>query len=137
MPAFDAIRPPRQAKKPVAAKPNTPGQVKKPAVKKNPKSQTLDARARQRLLWFLVLGTTLVIFLAWLLLFPGPRTKNSNMSYLESVATKLSDLWQTIKTDLLKFNQPATNANLNTANDEKIKNLEDRVFPQFNDPTKQ
>ncbi len=137
MPAFDAIRPPRQVKKTLAAKTNAPDQVKKPAVKKNLKFQNLDIRTRQRLLWFLVLGTTLVIFLAWLFLFPGPRTKNSNMSYLESVATKLSDLWQTIKTGLLKFNQPATNANLNTAYDEKIKNLEDRVFPQFNDPTKQ
>jgi hypothetical protein len=137
MPALDAVRPPRQVKKPVAAKPNTLNQTKKPEVKKNLKPQTLDISARKKLLWFLVLGTTLVIFLAWLFVFPGPKTKNANMSYLESISAKLSDLWQTIKTDLLKLDRTVTNSNVNDAAEEKIKNLEDRVFPQFNDPTKQ
>lgn len=139
MSPVDSIRPPRKSNKPITtAKPAAkviPVQKIIRQEQKTPATQ-MDMRHKERLLWILVTGTALIIFLAWLFIFPSPSLKSNNQSYWGGVSQKLEDLWKSISTDILHFKSSTNNANANTE-EERINQLENQVFPQFNDPTKQ
>ena len=94
-----------------------------------------DLARRKRLMWLLVIVTALVIFLAWLFIFPSPNTNAGKNGFWNGIALKLTDAWKTIKTDVLHLK--ATNNNTNVNSEERINQLENDVFPQFTNPTKQ
>jgi hypothetical protein len=137
MPALDAVRAPRKVPPQPASK-RPANQKNKPVPeKKQPPRSSLNEHARQRLLWLLVISTAIVIFLAWLLVFPAPATNNAHRGYFQGVSEKLQNLLNAIKTDIQKLRENPKDNNANVANDQQIEQLENQVFPQFNNPTKQ
>lgn len=130
MVAVDAVRPPEKGSKATAT-------VKTKKISSQKKEvSAMRPHPRHRLLWALVIGTTAIIFLAWLFLFPKPSTNQSASSYFDTLGQKISSLWRSIKTDILKIKE-ITNSTSTNSTDEQINQLENQVFPQFKDPTKQ
>lgn len=92
---------------------------------------------KRGLLWLMVGLVAIIIFIAWIFIFQQTATNNSNTpDGLAKIKNSISELWDTIKTDILKIKKSALNENTNI-NAERIRELEDKVFPQFNDPTRQ
>ena len=88
-------------------------------------------------MWLLVGVTTVIIIVGWVLLFQsGQLTKAGGGGAFSILGQKLNNLWQTIKTDVLKL-KSAQKTTVPATDDERIKQLEQQVFPQFTDPTKQ
>lgn len=79
-----------------------------------------------------------IILLAWILLFDINKLadKNSSDGYWQQVTHKIGNLWDSFKSDILKINNDVVIEDIVTQ-DEKIKELESQVFPQFEDPTRQ
>lgn len=139
MSPVDSIRPPRKRNKPITpAKPAVKAAPVQKIVRQEPKvpATPMDMRHKERLLWVLVIVTSLIIFLAWLFIFPAPSSVSKSRGYWAGISQKLDDLWKTISTDILHLKNSTKNKNINTE-EEQIKQLENQVFPQFNDPTKQ
>lgn len=138
MPAVDAIRPPKKEKIVTSSPksmPPEPAQQKK----RVPQPQKDEEERKHRLMWTLALIFTGIFFIGWLLLFQKGLITSSNSSqsnFFQQLGEKTSSFWQTIKTDILKIKEKIENENTNTE-EEKIKELEEKVFPQFTDPTKQ
>ena len=92
-------------------------------------------------MWILVGITAIIIFILWVFIFQGGLSSNANTNsnFFNTLSEKVTDVWQTIKTDILKIQEAIKNENTNESNaeEEKIKELEKKVFPQFTDPTKQ
>ena len=147
MSPVDSIRPPKKIKKTSAAKNPKPkiaaaANPKKilpvksqPGILQQPAKQHED---KKKLMWLLVGVTGLIIIIAWLWYMQnGGMNINANRSNRwQELGQKIDEAWLTIKTDWLKIKkitQPTNAIN----SEEHIKNLEERVFPQFNDPTKQ
>lgn len=141
MSPVDAIRPPKRTKKiPVtvaAEKKQEP--VATPAPRPVvAKTQTTATASKQRTIILVVAGIMVLVFIAWAgLLAAGKLGGGAGSSgFSATLGDQLRNLWQTIRTSVFKIN--TTNQITNsTVNDEQIKNLENSVFPQFNDPTKQ
>ena len=128
-------KPPAVSTESVTARPAPMKEVLPPKEELLLPSGEIELKKRKRLMWLLVIGTALIIFIAWLLFFPTPRTSSTPNSYWGGVGQKLSNIWSTLKTDILHIKESAKNININS--DEHVKQLENEVFPQFNDPTKQ
>lgn len=76
-----------------------------------------------------------VIIAGWLLLaVNGKLFKDGGSFGLESIGGKLTNLWDTIQQDILKIKEktsvPSGTTTL-TPEQQRIKNLEDAIFPQF------
>jgi hypothetical protein len=148
MSPVDSIRPPKRTKKPtplsyasVPAKTVPVQKMPKPAidvVQKPAAGQTAPMTAqKQKTVITAVTIIMALIFIGWVALFMGGKlTHTSTSSFSSSLTNQIRNLWQTVKTDILKIKNQNLNAATNV-NDEQIKKLENSVFPQFNDPTKQ
>lgn len=134
MSPVDAIQPPQKKKKAPPAK--------KPPVaferQKLPGKTYKDQESKKQLMWILASTTALIILIGWVFLFQGGRlTKNtSDSNFFSTAGQKLTNLWETIKTDILKIESALEKLNTNSE-EKKIEELEEQVFPQFTDPTKQ
>jgi len=138
MSAVDAIRPPKKEEKDIfSPKPRSSQPVKQK--KEIPPPKKSEEERKHRLMWTLALIFTGIIFIGWLLLFQNgliTSTNSNQSSFFQQLGERAGDLWQTIKTDILKIKDEIEDKNINTE-EEKIKELEEKVFPQFTDPTKQ
>jgi len=138
MSPVDAIRPPKKSKKISApSKPmSLPIVVKKKAIA-SPKFSNKEQK--NKLMWLLAAIVTGIVFIGWIWLFQNGLITNSSSNqsgFFEQIGDKVSGLWQTIKTDILNIKKTEENKNTNSE-EEKIKELEKKVFPQFTDPSKQ
>lgn len=132
MSPVDAVRPPQRKKKPSPAARPIPVQIKKEPVTVPP----TKFESKKQLLWILVIATAVIIFAGWLLLSKGgPLSISRGNSPFSSFGQTITNLWEKFKTDILKIKTTTDNANLNS--EERIKQLEGDVFPQFTDPSKQ
>lgn len=137
MSPVDAIRPPKKDKKVAFPKPKPSPLVQQK--KESPLSPKNEEQYKHRLMWILALVFTGIIFIGWILLFQSGQlisTSSNQTGFFQQLGDKVGDLWGTIKTDILKIKEITTNENIN-AEEEKVKELEKKVFPQFTDPTKQ
>lgn len=134
MSLVDAIRPPKKKKKAPPAK-KLPVTLEK---QEFPGKTYKDKESKKQLMWILASITALVILVGWVFLFQGGQlTKNtSDSSFFSTAGQKLTNLWETIKTDILKIESALEKLNTNSE-EKKIEELEEQVFPQFTDPTKQ
>ncbi len=159
MSPVDGIRPPKKKKpsgkvnKKTAKKtalpnkknPNkpTPPPIRKPASPSIPPEKKDDAsrplgteKVKELKLWSLVAVVAILIIIGWIVVFPPGHT-SSDGSYWNIITNKASSLWDTIKTDILKFKEENLGEEATITNDEQIDQLEDQIFPQFDDPTNQ
>ncbi|MFH1207236.1 MAG: hypothetical protein V1668_01370 [Patescibacteria group bacterium] len=149
MSPVDSIRPPSRAKK-ITPPPSAPAPRETVPAEKNitmpdesPKNfeaslSPATTSRKQKTIVMIVVVIMALIFISWVALFMGGKLTRSSASNFGSViSSQLKNLWQTIKTDILKIKNTDLNANSANVNDEQIKKLENAVFPQFNDPTKQ
>ncbi|MFA5052025.1 MAG: hypothetical protein WC544_03110 [Patescibacteria group bacterium] len=148
MSPVDSIRPPKRARKikvtvekpdrpPKTAEPRVPAdRLSRPAINNIPQT---GAANKQRTLIISVVVVMAVIFIAWAGLFASGKLTSSsgNSTFGAKLNGQLQSLWQTIKTDILRIKDTETNTNGGNVNEERIKQLEDSVFPQFKDPSKQ
>lgn len=132
MSPVDAIQPPKKVRKVMPVK-KTTGAPEKVAPR-----QVLPPEAKKKqTMWLLVGVTTVIIIVGWVLLFQGGQlTKTGGGGAFGILGQKLTNLWETIKTDVLKL-KSAQKTTVPATDDERIKQLEQQVFPQFTDPTKQ
>ncbi len=149
MSPVDSIRPPKRAKKTPAAA-NPPVQVKSAvkisatditeSIPEKPKKTAPQTPTEQKhkTVIITVMVIMAVIFIAWVALFmSGNLTRSQTSNFGIKLSDTLRNLWENIKTDILKIKNLNQNTNISNINEEQIRNLENSVFPQFNDPTKQ
>lgn len=134
MPFLDGVRPPKKKKKDIKYKP-----VKQLAEKiYKHKKNTLAQEEKYRLVWMAAAVITLIIAIGWgWLVFNGKLNKSANDgNKWQTVSDSVEELWDIFKTDILKL-EKALNQEKNITDEQKIEELEKRVFPQFEDPQKQ
>jgi len=143
MPSIDGIKPP--IKKDVAAKKITnKTETDKPKVKKQEiiksviKTSSSENKKRSYM-WYMVGLVAIIIFLAWIFIFQNSLSiDDSNSDSLSKIKASITELWDTVKEDILKIKTQAnSNTNNVNVNNEVIKELEEKVFPQFDDPNRQ
>ncbi len=135
----DAIRPPKKNKSSDTRQSN-----KRPIPKETAGDLSLDNHktkpGREQLVWIIAGGITGLIFIIWLAFFiAGPSTDSSSNSLFGKIGHSLSELWETARTDWLKLEKKLDNQNTNSnanVEEERIQQLEEQVFPQFDDPSK-
>lgn len=149
MSPVDSIRPPKRVKKTVpipsavapvqsastGKKSPIPNEIrKKPAA-----SPDYTATSQKHKTIIMIVAVIMaVVFISWVALFmSGKLTRSSSSNFGSTISNKFKNLWENIKTDVLKIKNIGQNINAANVNEEQIKNLENSVFPQFNDPTKQ
>ncbi len=96
---------------------------------------------RERLMWILAGAVLVVVVILWALALPGMTSDNNKgFGFFLKTEEKINNLWDSIKEDLLKIEsqlkETAANQNTNSA-EEQAERLEQEIFPQFEDPTKQ
>ncbi|MFA5134816.1 MAG: hypothetical protein WC505_03415 [Patescibacteria group bacterium] len=150
MAPIDAAQPPKRTQK-KNTKPAQKSAVRKPPVLKKfeypanerkkiqaIKEPVTSAPPRVRTMWILVIVTTVIIVALWALLFSSgsltPEGKSTGRFNI--LSNKIEGLWESIKEDVLHI-KDAVKQETNTASPEQIEELEEQVFPQFTDPTKQ
>ena len=140
-PRKNTVRSPRKKTTKIPVRPKAPKDDKPLLLETEPKkpvpmlpSGEADLARRKRLMWLLVIITALVIFLAWLFIFPSPNASTKSNGFWNGIATKLTDAWKTVKTDVLHLKNE-TNTNVNS--EERINQLENDVFPQFTNSNQQ
>lgn len=133
MSPVDAIRPPdREQRKPQTTTEPQPT-PKKTAVTLEKKSH----HAKERMIWIIAGSITVLILIGWLILYLGGNlTNESGNTFFSQLGDQISDVWETIKTDILKI-QSAINTTEEPIAEEQIRQLEEQVFPQFTDPENQ
>jgi len=140
MVTIDAAKPAKKKRKttPPRTEKNINDKDISPGASPRKTEKPLPETKKRGLLWLMVGLITIIIFVAWIFIFQQTATTNNSNTPdgLAKIKNSISELWDTIKTDILKIKKTATNENTNI-NAEKIKELEDKVFPQFNDPTRQ
>lgn len=133
MSPVDAIRPPLKKKR--TAPPAK--RVLKPVAPKKGPVEARDELSREKLRWILVASTAFVILMVWIFAFHGGLPKKiGSASDSSAFGHKLANLWTTVKTDILKIKSEAS-IQTNTSQPQSIEHLEQDIFPQFKDPTKQ
>ncbi|MBI5037394.1 MAG: hypothetical protein HZC01_01635 [Candidatus Kerfeldbacteria bacterium] len=151
MTPVDGIQAPRRKRAPTARTPRatrktTPAPV--PSAPTQPQATALPipephtaGGGRERLVWAIAIGITAVIFISWVILFSGGSLKSADTdsSFWSRISNRLGSFIETVQTDWfhLKSDLNTTNTNATTVDEERIKQLEEQVFPQFTDPTKQ
>lgn len=135
MSPVDGIKAPKKIKKKNSGN-KSPDNVK--IEDENNSSININAHHKKnKLVWILSISTAVIIFLAWLLLFDisNLADKNNSSGYWKQVTQKIDNLWDSFKSNILKIDD--TIEEIPITQDEKIKELESQVFPQFEDPTRQ
>ncbi len=134
MTPVDSIKPPK--KKVSRSRQKT---VKKtiPPVISNPQKNSYSQDQKYRLMWLLVAVSILIIIISWIWLWPAGdlSRRNQNNNFLDTVGQKIDSIWETVVTDWLKLKKATEPGNGDT-DAERIQQLEEQVFPQFNDGTK-
>lgn len=97
-----------------------------------------NSAPKVRSMWSLVIITTIVIVVLWVLLFSSgsltPTDKSTSRFGL--LSNKVEELWESIKEDFLQI-KDTVEKETQPASPEQIEELEEKVFPQFTDPTRQ
>lgn len=95
---------------------------------------------REQLVWILAGSVTALIFIIWLAItISTPAQPGESNGIFGRIGNSISDLWDTARTDWLKLEKQLDNSNTNAASsaeEERIQELEEQVFPQFDDPSK-
>jgi len=131
MSPFDGIRPPKKNKN------NSKRQPVKQLLDKIHMPANAYQEEKYRLVWVLAAVITLIIALGWgWLLLNGRLNKaTSNNNKWQTISDSVGELWDIFKTDVLKLEQ-VLNQEETSTKEQKIDNLEKKVFPQFEDPQK-
>lgn len=150
MTPIDAVQPPKRNQKKKSGEAGS-GSAEKKVVKKkweraknNKAPQRTEKRPadnstpRVRSMWSFVIITTIVIVILWILLFSsGSLTPtDESTSRFSLLSNKVEELWESIKEDLLQI-KGTVEKETQSASPEQIEELEEQVFPQFTDPTRQ
>ncbi len=132
MAPVDGLRPPKKKKATPVKQAKTAVPVAAPVM-----PAPSDQQHRYRLMWLLVGATLLVIIIGWAVLIPQTFSGGTSKStYLEKVGDNLGNLWDSFKKDVLRLKDTTTNQSTSTE-EERIQQLEEKVFPQFEDPSRQ
>jgi len=149
MSPVDSIRPPKRAKRfptthAVPAPAKTVLAAKKPPTPEEPAKKTAanptlaTASQKQKTIIMVVTVIMALIFIGWVALFmSGNLTRSGTSNFGSALSNQFKRIWENIKSDVLKIKNVGQNTNTANVNEEQIKKLENSVFPQFNDPTKQ
>ena len=145
----DAIIPPSKKKKnpdkdkkPVTTETKKPEEKEVIPKKKKPDNK-FDPLKRHKIMWILVAAIILFVIVSWTILFTGGHlTKENGNGYFSVMGDKIGDVWETIKTDVFKIKEDVEDFKLDldeniNAEERRIKELEDKEFPQFKDSTRQ
>lgn len=101
------------------------------------RGEALKHKSKKNILWILVISFMVIIFIGWIflfkanLLFPNTQEKSNGWQRIKSGFTQL---FETFKKDVLKI-KPVINSN--QSGEDQIKELEEKVFPQFSNENKQ
>lgn len=150
MTPIDAVQPPKnnQKKKSGEAGSGSAGkkvvEKKRKDIKNNKAPQHTEKKREDnsapkvRSMWSLIIITTIIIVVLWILLFSSgsltPTDKSTSRFSL--LGNKVEELWESIKEDFLQI-KDTVEKETQPADPEQIKELEEKVFPQFTDPTRQ
>jgi len=150
MTPVDGITPPKnkKAKKPAkqTAKVN-PAKVNRNQAPKKDKAQTQDhgnkftkdlpgqalEKSKHHLVWGISIAIVIIIFIAWASLVLGGKLtisddQTSGSEILENFTDELNQVWKNFSEDFLKIKNSAEEA---STEEERIKQLEESVFPDF------
>lgn len=108
-------------------------EVEKRVIRPTKKEKELPHHYRRNLMWIIVIIVMLLIIIGWVflfnenLLFSKTNTKSTGW---EKVKSSFSELFETIREDVFKIKTKKPASNINSY-EEQIKELEEKVFPQF------
>ena len=130
---------PSAAKKSAAATPVTAPMTSIPTHALPTPETKSPSRRSELLMWASAIIITAIICIVWIGLYSNGRlTDTQQSSFFGKISQSLSGLIKTIQTDWLKLQDALDDsANTNAPSEERIRDLEEHVFPQFEDPTKQ
>ena len=134
MTPVDSIKPPQ--KKITRPRQKTIKKIIPPVISK-PQKNSYSQEQKYRLMWLLVAISIFIIIVGWIWLWPGGNISSRNKSdnFLDTIGQKMDKIWDTVLVDWLKLKK-ATEQDNATSDTERIKQLEEQVFPQFNDGTR-
>ena len=133
MSQVDGISPPKSSKSRTKKTVKIKKYISEKApIKKKKINYNIKDEHKHKLVWLISIGIVIIIFIGWLSLFQGTELSTTNdNSFLSRISNNFDQLWSQLKEDILKINNDDENINNTNEAEQQLKELEEKVFPEF------